>query len=82
MLELQSLDEGLLVKGYHAGFKNAADFSMRDAAYWHGYFNGMVDGKHMQGTPEQYRFAREYVDSGTLRSDVQRWQSAAARLSA
>ncbi len=75
--ELQTLDEAALRRGYFAGFKNAADFTERDKGYWHGYFNGMVDGGFLQVTPEQSRLTYDYVHSGALRADVARWQAEA-----
>lgn len=76
VLELQSLDEGLMVSGYLAGLKNKCDFAQTDLSYQHGYLNGLVDGKHATASPAQSLLAREYVQSGALRLDVSRWRAA------
>lgn len=76
VLELQSLDEGLMVSGYLAGLKNHCDFTQTDPSYQHGYLNGLVDGKHATASPAQALLAREYVQSGALRLDVNRWRAA------
>lgn len=65
--ELQTLDSDQVVKGYLAGYKNLADFSERDRAYWHGYLNGQVDGGFCKSAPEQAELARVVVASGYLR---------------
>jgi len=75
--ELRLLNEDDIVTGYMAGLKNEPDFSCGDRAYWHGFLNGMVDGGHAKGTPEQAELARLYVASGALQEDVKRWQAAA-----
>jgi hypothetical protein len=60
--ELETLDAGLMVLGYRHGFKDFADFTQRDRAYWHGYLNGQVDGGFMQLSDEQRQLAREIVE--------------------
>jgi hypothetical protein len=72
-VELRSLDEAAIVRGYRAGFDNAPDYSERDRGYWHGYLNGLVDGGHAKGTSAQAELATAYVRSGALRQDVERW---------
>ena len=59
--KLEQLDSDLMVKGYRAGFDNTPDYTQRDQAYWHGYLNGQVDGKHMQISDEQRQLARTIV---------------------
>jgi hypothetical protein len=60
--ELDSLDQAALLRGYSAGLKNDADFSEREKGYWHGYLNGLVDGKHSARPSEaQMKLARAYV---------------------
>lgn len=59
--QLEQLDSDLMVKGYMAGFDNSPDYTQRDQAYWHGYLNGQVDGKHMQISDEQRQLARTVV---------------------
>lgn len=76
VLELQSLDNSAMVRGYGAGRKNAPDYAERDRGYWHGFLNGLVDGGHSRISAEQERFARDYVSSGALALDVQRWSPA------
>lgn len=74
--ELQTLDEASLVRGYLAGRNNAADYSEREKGYWHGFLNGLVDGRHVSSlSAAQQNLARDYVQSGALRSDVARWSA-------
>jgi hypothetical protein len=74
--ELHTLDEAAIVRGYRAGLGNNADFAETDRGYWHGYLNGLVDGGHAKGSPEQAALAHAYVNGGQLKSDVIRWKSA------
>lgn len=74
--ELQALDQDAIVRGYRAGLSAAPDYAERDRGYWHGYLNGLVDGKHAQPSPEQALLAHNYVASGTLKADVGRWHAA------
>ena len=60
--ELDALDGDLIVAGYRAGFSNTPNYTQRDKAYWHGYMNGQVDGKHMPISNEQRQLARSVVD--------------------
>lgn len=60
--ELLSCNEAELLAGYRAGLRNEADFARLDRAYWHGYFNGLVDGKHMHPTREQRELVRLYAE--------------------
>jgi len=74
IIELQALDEELVVEGYQAGLKNHQDLAQTSPSYLHGYLNGLVDGKHAAPTPSQHLLAREYIESRSLRSDVERWR--------
>ena len=74
--ELQALDQDAIVRGYRAGLSAAPDYAERDRGYWHGYLNGLVDGKHAQPSPEQALLAHNYVASGALRADVKQWSAA------
>ena len=58
---LNQLDSDLMVKGYQAGYANTPDYTQRDQAYWHGYLNGQVDGKHMQISDQQRELAHAVV---------------------
>lgn len=65
--ELDALDKDALLRGYNAGRANAADFSERDRGYWHGYLNGLVDGRHVtHPSAEQMELARAYAKRGVL----------------
>lgn len=64
--QLDALDSDLMVLGYHAGRADQPDYTQRDQAYWHGYLNGQVDGKHMLISPEQQQLARVYVARGRM----------------
>jgi hypothetical protein len=55
------MDSDAMVRGYLAGFSNTPDYTQRDQAYWHGYLNGQVDGKHMPLSDEQRQLARAVV---------------------
>jgi hypothetical protein len=63
--ELDSLNDGELVRGYWDGYRNTAQFASRDKGYWHGYLNGQVDGGHIPRPSEaQMTLARLSVQRG------------------
>jgi hypothetical protein len=46
--ELDALDSAEMVEGYHDGYQNEPRPSgNRSKSYWHGWRNGMMDGKLM-----------------------------------
>jgi hypothetical protein len=59
--QIDAMETDTVVRGYRAGFKNTPDYTQREQAYWHGYLNGQVDGKHMQISDEQRQLARAVV---------------------
>ena len=59
--QLEALDTNLCVSGYRAGIDQQPDYTQRDQAYWHGYLNGQVDGKHMQISDQQRELAHAVV---------------------
>lgn len=57
--EFDHLDENEILAGYWAGIANAAEpGNDRSRAYWHGWRNGMVDGKHAQADAAQTALAQ------------------------
>jgi hypothetical protein len=64
MAELNAMDDDAIVAGYLAGLRLSGDFTRTDKAYWHGYMNGLVDGRHV-ATPSaaQMELARAYVEA-------------------
>ena len=64
--ELETLDEAEMIEGYSDGFSNEPRPSgNRSKAYWHGWRNGMVDGKHADPDEAQAILAAAFVASTT-----------------
>lgn len=64
--ELETLDEDEMVEGYLDGYANEPRPSgNRSKAYWHGWRNGMVDGKHAEPDESQAALARAVVATPT-----------------
>ncbi len=60
--DLELLDDAEMVAGYLAGFKNYDEpGSDKSRSFWHGWRNGMVDGKHAQMDDAQWVLVRELV---------------------
>lgn len=62
LAQVDALDDDLLVAGYRAGLNNQPDYTQKSQAYWHGFNNGQVDGKHAQASSEQMELARNTAD--------------------
>lgn len=60
--QVDAMDDDLLVAGYRAGLRNQPDYTQTNQAYWHGFNNGQVDGKHAPITAEQMELARNTAD--------------------
>ncbi len=66
--ELEQLDERDILSGYMAGLNGREEPGIEfNRSYWHGWRNGMVDGKHMKGDAATAKLAREVVASGYLK---------------
>lgn len=62
--DLETLDSGDIVEGYLDGLNNEPCGDNRSRSFWHGWRNGMVDGKHAEGDYEQACLAQDLVQSG------------------
>lgn len=66
--QLDDLNEKEMVEGYLDGFQNEPQpGDNRSYSYWHGWRNGMVDGKHAEGDGAQAALAHDVVKTGYLR---------------
>lgn len=63
LAELNALDQDEILRGYRAGFNDAAAFTERGRGYWHGYLNGLADSGRAQPSPEQMALAREHSNA-------------------
>jgi hypothetical protein len=64
--DLDALDSAEILAGYMDGRDNAPEpGSDKSRSYWHGWRNGMVDGKHREIDSAQMQLVREVV--GTYR---------------
>lgn len=60
--DLAPLDEGEMVEGYMDGFRGEPEpGDNRSLAFWHGWRNGAVDGKHREMDAAQRELARDMV---------------------
>ena len=61
--QLDALNSDELVEGYLDGFRGEIQPGHnRSLAYWHGWRNGAVDGKHREKDDEQALLARLYIE--------------------
>lgn len=61
--DLDSLDESEMVEGYRAGLRNKQLPETYTRSYWHGWRNGMVDGRHMARDAAQGLLAERLVSN-------------------
>lgn len=62
---LEDIDNKEVVEGYIDGLKNEPEpKGNRSHSYWHGWCNGMVDGKHAQISDCQRQLARDVIKKG------------------
>lgn len=60
--DLNTLDEAEIIEGYRDGREDAPEpGDNRSRSYWHGWRNGMVDGKHREADEAQRALAYEVV---------------------
>ncbi len=64
--ELDTLDESEIIEGYLDGLKNERCGGNRSRSYWHGWRNGMVDGKHAKIDASQGLLAKDVFATGRL----------------
>ena len=58
--EVMAFDSAEVVEGYNDGSANEPEPSgNRSKAYWHGWRNGMVDGRHMKGDAAMNQLIRD-----------------------
>ena len=59
---LSTLESDEVVEGYFDGFHNEPEpGDNRSLSYWHGWRNGMVDGRHREIDGAQDELARVYA---------------------
>lgn len=58
--EIAALDSDLMVTGYTDGLKGKPNQTQTDAAYWHGYGNGLVDSGRAPTDHIQTKIAAEF----------------------
>ncbi len=64
---LSEQDERDMVHGYWRGYRGGEEPGIEfNRAFWHGWRNGMMDGKHMQNDAASANLAHECVTSGYL----------------
>jgi hypothetical protein len=62
LTDLDGLDSAEMVEGYLDGFNGEPEpLGNRSRAYWHGWRNGAVDGKHREADAAQAILAEKYV---------------------
>jgi hypothetical protein len=60
--ELDALDPVEMVEGYWEGYAGEQEpGGNRSLAFWHGWRNGMVDGKHMEADDAGVKLAALYL---------------------
>lgn len=59
--QAEALDDVLCTKGYRHGLRDTPDTTQTEQAYWHGYFNGQVDGGYMEMTEDMLLLAEDYT---------------------
>ncbi len=57
-----TLDEAEIAEGYRDGRQNEPCGDNRSRSYWHGWRNGMMDGKHMKGDHASAVLAKAYCE--------------------
>jgi len=62
LLTLSLLDDAEIEEGYHDGRENFPCGENRSRSYWHGWRNGMMDGRHMDGDWASRELAHLYLD--------------------
>ena len=60
---LNKLSSDEVVEGYFDGLNNEPCGGNRSVDYWHGWRNGMVDGKHVEIDDAQRILVHEYAKS-------------------
>ena len=67
--ELDALDDTEMLEGYDDGYENQpAPNGNRSKAYWHGWRNGMADGRHMEIDPAMRELAKQVVARSKTKS--------------
>lgn len=65
--ELDALDDAEMNEGYNDGRANEPEpQGNRSKAYWHGWRNGLVDGKHAVPDAAQMRLVAKVIARGRL----------------
>lgn len=63
LAQLDALDEAEIIEGYWDGKDNFPCGNNRSISYWHGWRNGMADGKHAEIDEFQRQLAHVIVES-------------------
>lgn len=67
LAELDTLNSSEVIEGYVDGRQNAPEpGGNRSKSYWHGWRNGMVDGKHMEKDDAQAILAHLVVQRSRI----------------
>ena len=59
--DLDTLDDNEMLEGYRVGLRSIPLPNDASRSYWHGWRNGMVDGKHMTRDAAQSLLAHRLV---------------------
>lgn len=66
--QLNDLDDAELMQGYWDGKDNEPEpGDNRSYSYWHGWRNGMMDGKHMPHDAASRALAHDVIETGYLK---------------
>lgn len=60
LAQVNGLDDALVIAGYKDGRKGTPNQTQTDAAYWHGYGNGLVDSGRAPADHIQTQIAGEF----------------------
>lgn len=64
----ENMTEDEIIEGYYDGLKNEPEpKGNRSQSYWHGWRNGMVDGRHAKPDEAQRDLARDAIQKGYFR---------------
>mgnify|MGYP000943655090 CR=1 FL=1 len=67
--DLDTLDDAEVLEGYHDGRAGEPEpGDNRSLSYWHGWRNGLIDGRHAEPDNASMALAKDVVDSGWLRN--------------
>lgn len=66
---LDDLDDAEVIEGYYDGLENEPEpGDNRSFRYWHGWRNGMADGRHRENDEAQRALVKDALETGYLRN--------------